>query len=169
MSKKKTKKVFDTFEKIAYQDWVGTGEFESYECTFCGNDIDFPKRKCLDCGAMYTFEKATLQLIRPVKLKDGKLPPPPPDHVLRWRKELEEEVTEQPKKKKSKISIPGLSLYLIFFISGISLYLIFLFLFGKGYIDGHRQENIPLLALGSIGLVILTVVAVKWLIKWKKS
>lgn len=158
MSKKKTKKVFDTFEKIAYQDWMGTGEFESYECSFCGEDIDFPKRKCSDCGAMYTFERATLQLIRPVKLKDGKIPPTP-EYLLKWGTgELEEEPTEQPKKKESKISI-----------SGISLYLIFLFLFGKGCIDGRRQENIPLLVVSSICLVTLTIVTVKWLIKWKKS
>lgn len=61
-------------------------------------------------------------------------------------------------KKQSKISIPGLSLYLIF-----------LFLFGKGCIDGHRQENIPLLVVSSICLVTLTIVTVKWLIKWKKN
>lgn len=85
MSKKKT--VFDTFEKIAYKDWVGTGEFESYECGFCGEDIDFPKRKCHECGATYTFERATLQLIRPVMIKDGEVKPTP-EYILKWREEL---------------------------------------------------------------------------------
>ena len=61
-------------------------------------------------------------------------------------------------KKQSKIFIPG-----------IGLYLLFLFLFGKGFIDGHRQENIPLLVVSSICLVTLAVVAVKWLMKWKKN
>ncbi|TXG81680.1 MAG: hypothetical protein E6R13_05985 [Spirochaetes bacterium] len=157
MSKKKTKKIFDTFEQIAYKDWVGLGEFESYECTFCGNDIDFPKRKCPECGALHTFEKATLELIRPVQVKEGKIPPTP-EYVIKWRKELEEEITKQSKAKESKLSIPNLSLYLIF-----------LFLFGKGCVDGHRQENIPLLVVSSICLVTLTIVTVKWLIKWKKS
>lgn len=65
------KKVFRSFEKIAYSDWLGSDHMhdEGFECCECGEAIEYPKRKCPDCGTTYRYERASLELIRPVVVK----------------------------------------------------------------------------------------------------
>lgn len=63
------KKTYYSFPDIAYQDWVGLDDGDTYECHECNEEIEFPKVKCPDCGSIHKIEYGKLEMRRAVIVK----------------------------------------------------------------------------------------------------